>query len=743
VKGTGEAGDTVTLYADGGVTPVGTGTVAAGGDFDITTSTTFAAGSHTLTATQTDAAGQTSSASSSQPFMVLPAPTPTLSVTSDNNATAGQAIALSNLVTISDPGNVGYQDLQLWDSAGTVAGGEFQINGVAQPANMAINVSSANVANTVFDAGMQGGTDTLWARLLQKDGTLTPWQQFAVTVPAPTLNVTSDNNATANQPFALPSLVTISDPSNVSYTVQLYDAGGNGGQLTINGQVQQANTVINVSTTDFVNDTVFGAGSQSGTNTLWARLLQANGTLTPWQQFTVSVPVAAVSVTSDNNATAGQAIALSNLVTISDPGNVGYQGLQLWDSAGTVAGGEFQINGVPQPANAAINVSPANIADTVFDARTSAGTDILWARLLQANGTLTPWQQFTVNVPVPAVSVTSDNNATAGQAIALSNLVTISDPGNVGYQDLQLWDSAGTVAGGEFQINGVAQAANIAINISPANVANTMFDAGTSAGTDILWARLEENNGTFTPWQQFSVKTPSPTLTVHNYSGATPDQQISLSTLVTIFDPGNVGYQGLQLWDSAGTAAGGEFLINGTPQQARAVINVSPTEFANTVFQAGTSGAPDTLYANLVQANGTSTGWQKFTVTDPVTVAPGATEELTSAFVGPVTFAGSTGTLQLDQSQNFTGTVAGFGGQDVIDFRDIGFGASSTLAYSANSNNTGGTLTVSDGVHAANLALLGQYAASSFATASDGHGGTLVGEPPSPVAQTELTQPPA
>jgi probable HAF family extracellular repeat protein len=60
VKGTGEAGDTITLYADGGTTPVGTGTVAADGSFDVTTTTTLADGNHTLTATQTDTAGLTS-----------------------------------------------------------------------------------------------------------------------------------------------------------------------------------------------------------------------------------------------------------------------------------------------------------------------------------------------------------------------------------------------------------------------------------------------------------------------------------------------------------------------------------------------------------------------------------------------------------------------------------------------------------------------------------------------------------
>jgi hypothetical protein len=37
-----------------------------------------------------------------------------------------------------------------------------------------------------------------------------------------------------------------------------------------------------------------------------------------------------------------------------------------------------------------------------------------------------------------------------------------------------------------------------------------------------------------------------------------------------------------------------------------------------------------------------------------------------------------------------------------------------------------GALSVGDGAHAANVALLGSYMASSFAMASDGHGGTLI-----------------
>ena len=49
-----------------------------------------------------------------------------------------------------------------------------------------------------------------------------------------------------------------------------------------------------------------------------------------------------------------------------------------------------------------------------------------------------------------------------------------------------------------------------------------------------------------------------------------------------------------------------------------------------------------------------------------------------------------------------------------IDLPDIAFGAQTTLAYSENATGTGGTLTVSDGRHAAAIALLGNYMAGSF-----------------------------
>ena len=96
---------------------------------------------------------------------------------------------------------------------------------------------------------------------------------------------------------------------------------------------------------------------------------------------------------------------------------------------------------------------------------------------------------------------------------------------------------------------------------------------------------------------------------------------------------------------------------------------------------------------------------------------------------GIVSFVGG-GILKLDDSVHFNGVISGFAQPDQLDLADIAFGSNTTLGFSEAGNNTSGTLTVSDGVHTADILLLGQYVAGNFNIASDGTGGTLVTDPP-------------
>ena len=116
-------------------------------------------------------------------------------------------------------------------------------------------------------------------------------------------------------------------------------------------------------------------------------------------------------------------------------------------------------------------------------------------------------------------------------------------------------------------------------------------------------------------------------------------------------------------------------------------------------------------------------------VTDTIHIPAGGAVELTSSYSGTVMFDGATGTLKIDNSSDFHGTIAGqLTTGNMIDFADITAGANAKMTYSG--DNSPGTLTVSDGTHTASIDLLGKYVLANFAASSDGHSGTSVVDPP-------------
>ena len=116
-----------------------------------------------------------------------------------------------------------------------------------------------------------------------------------------------------------------------------------------------------------------------------------------------------------------------------------------------------------------------------------------------------------------------------------------------------------------------------------------------------------------------------------------------------------------------------------------------------------------------------------FAATPAPSVGAATTVELSAPYAGQVTFEAASTSLKLDNPSSFSGTVAGMSAQDTIDFEDINFAALQQRSFSGNSS--GGMLSLTDGTHAANVALLCNYIASTFVTSSDGHGGTYVVDP--------------
>ncbi|SIO49174.1 hypothetical protein SAMN05443247_06378 [Bradyrhizobium erythrophlei] len=112
------------------------------------------------------------------------------------------------------------------------------------------------------------------------------------------------------------------------------------------------------------------------------------------------------------------------------------------------------------------------------------------------------------------------------------------------------------------------------------------------------------------------------------------------------------------------------------------------------------------------------------------TISGAATFEFAAASAENVSFAaGSTGTLKLDDSASFTGSVSGLTTTTYIDLADLSW-AEGQMVASFVGDASGGRLTVSDGTHSDTINLAGDYTHSSWTLSQDSNGNTLVVDPP-------------
>ncbi|WGS19721.1 Ig-like domain-containing protein [Bradyrhizobium sp. ISRA463] len=160
---------------------------------------------------------------------------------------------------------------------------------------------------------------------------------------------------------------------------------------------------------------------------------------------------------------------------------------------------------------------------------------------------------------------------------------------------------------------------------------------------------------------------------------------------------------------------------------------------AGTLEATGSGGLLiDSAIANSGQlwANGgTVTALGEVSGSGTAEISGTGTMEFGAASAANVTFdANATGHLILDDAFHFTGTVSGLTANDDIDLKGIGFGAGTTVSFTGNQAGTGGTLTVSDGVHTANIVLLGQYDPTGFNEKADATNGTVVSYDPHHIA---------
>lgn len=358
---------------------------------------------------------------------------------------------------------------------------------------------------------------------------------------------------------------------------------------------------------------------------------------------------------------------------------------------------------------------------------------------------------------VTATDITLAHN----QNISASSLFIAADPDGQTITTYGLKDLTGN---GHFVVNGVAQATNADINLTAAQLAQTTYQSGS--GADQLSVRASDGTS-WSNWQTFSVTAPLNQAPLVSASGISfsPSQAVARSSLFTANDPDGDTITTYALKDLTGN---GSFLVNGVAQAADTEIDLTPMQLAQTTYQAGS--ASDELAVRAF--DGTSwSDWQSFAAQvssppasplqpagPPPIISPAqppsqnpvgsstvqflsnAMEEQTlgspsgSAATGQIVFSDGTGTLIIDQSPTFAGSIAGFGGNDVLDFPHIDYAKLKQPIFSE--TGTAGHIKLSDGSDSVNISL-SLSVASSLVASSDGHGGTQVSiteAPPGSVA---------
>jgi hypothetical protein len=505
-------------------------------------------------------------------------------------------------------------------------------------------------------AGSPDGIDMLTdvENLKWSDGTIT-----SLTGPQNPVVTTAAVTARQNQTLALSSLFTVSDPAGLAITkYQIRDTTADpaSGHFVVNGVAQVAGTVIEVTAAQLAQ-TSFVTGSTGdaleirafdGVN--WSAADTAS-----WSPFNVSIAAnrAPVVTTAAITTQKNQTLALSSLFKVSDPDGDTITKYQLKDTSTDPASGHFVVNGVAQAAGTVIDITAAQLAQTSFV--TGSASDNLQIRAFDGTtwsaADAAQWSPFTVSVPANRAPVvtTGPISARKNQTFALSGLFTVSDPDGDSITKYQLRDTSTDPASGHFVVNGVAQAAGTAIEITAAQLAQTSFVAGAvgdnlqiRAFDGAAWSAADN-----APWSPFAVSVAAginraPTVMTTGIT-AKKNQTLALSSLFTVSDADGDTMTKYQLKDTTTSAASGHFVVGGVAQAAGGVIEISAGQLAQTSFVTGTVG--DNLQIRAFDGTAWSApdfgSWSPFTVAVPANNAPVVAAQDVTAQAGK-TLAAST-----------------------------------------------------------------------------------------------------
>ena len=581
-------GSTVTLFDNGGTTPIGSAIVQADGSWTIT-NVTLAPGVNSLVAKDIDQAGNTGTSAAVVYTLSTTAPTVTIAPVDGTNV------------------------INAANAAGGVALGG-SISGIA--ANSTFNVTVTDGASIKTYAATVNGTGTAWS----------------ATIPAGDATVLANGTATIaaqvsdafGNPASFSQNVTVAESGpaiaiNPVDGTNVINAANAAGGVALGGSISgiAANSTFNVTVTDGASIKTYAA-TVNGTGTAWSATIPAgdatvlaNGTATIAAQVSDAFGNPASFSQNVTVAESGPAIAINPV----DGTNV----INAANAAGGVALGG-SISGIA--ANSTFNVTVTDGASIKTYAATVNGTGTAWSATIPAgdatvlaNGTATIAAQVSDAFGNPASFSQNVTVAESGPAIAINPV----DGTNV----INAANAAGGVALGG-SISGIA--ANSTFNVTVTDGASIKTYAATVNGTGTAWSATIPAgdatvlaNGTATIAAQVSDAFGNPASFSQNVTVAESGPAIAINPV----DGTNV--------INAANAAGGVALggsISGIA--ANSTFNVTVTD-----------GASIKTYAATV--NGTGTAWSATIPAGDATVLANGTAtiaaQVSDAFGNPASFS--------------------------------------------------------------------------------------------------------
>jgi hypothetical protein len=666
LTGVAVANSTVALFD--GSTALGTTTANGSGAWSYTTGT-LANGSHSFTATDT-VSGNVSAASGALTVTVdtvAPA-APTITSFSPDSGVVGDGITNAMVLTLTGTA-VANSTVELFD--GATALGTTTANGSGAWTYTTGTLANGAQSFTAKAVDAAGNVSTASSALTVTVDTVAP--------AAPTITSFSPDSGVVGDGITNATVLTLTGTAVANSTVALFDGSTALGTTTANGSgawTYTTGTLAN-GAQSFTAKAVDAAGNVSAASTALTVTVDTVAPAAP--TITSFSPDSGVVGDGITNATVltltGTAVANSTIEVFDGStalGTTTANGSGAWTyTTGTLANGSQSFTA--KAVDAAGNVSAASTALNVTVDTVAPAAPVIAGDTINSNNSVTLSGTAAANTTVTLYDGTTDLGTTTANGSGAWNYTT--GPLTSGSQNF-----TATATDGAGNVSAVSSALTVAVvAVAPAVPPVPVITSDSVNGNSVTLTGTAEADTTVTIYSKRSL------LSVPVDIGTTQTNAGGTWSFVT------------------GALASGSYTFFATATNTTGKTSAMSAGLDPVVGGAATSDAT----AASLTVNGT------------LEIAQPSTANVAFQTASP-------GELVLDQPSSFGGSVSGLGGQDAIDLPGIAFSAHTTLGYLPNSNQTGGTLSVTDGSHGATIALLGNYMASSFALLGDNHGGSMV-----------------